>query len=80
LGFPETKSAKEGPALRRSLKAVVGRGWLEVVVGGDGSVMAVASVRLNVRCVGMWNDVLASQTNRRADVPVKAMIFFPALH
>jgi hypothetical protein len=49
LGFPETKSAKEGPVLRRSLNAVVGRAWLEVVVGGDGSVIAVANVRSNGR-------------------------------
>ncbi|KAI7288177.1 hypothetical protein KC345_g78 [Hortaea werneckii] len=31
---PETKSAKDGPAFRRSLKLLAGRGWEAVADGG----------------------------------------------
>lgn len=41
----ETKSLKDGPVLRRSLKLLAGLGRVDVLVGGGGSVTAVANGR-----------------------------------
>ena len=72
-GAGETKSEKEGPVLRRSLKALAGRGCEEVVVGGGRSEMVVAKRRF----WGMrgWRDSEKRvEARRRAEGRVGAMM------
>ena len=66
MGFPETKSEKEGPELSRSEKAVARRGSDLVVEGGGGLSTVVAKERF----CGMRRGLLVSrkveETMRRA--------------
>ena len=61
----ETKSAKEGPLLRRSLKVLAGRGWVDVVDGGGGSLIVVAK-RLFCGMRGVRGSRMVEVSRRRA--------------